>query len=303
MNISNSVVPKNKIIITDNGKKYKKASLARTAAAIFIANTVGGATNMFTNKLSHIPINNLMNGLSQSDKNTFKEAGDKAFSISNLAQKGVKITDVTKENYGNIIKTKKKELPQWLNTFPKLKKVYENLNIIKIKMVLNGDNAFYNDQRNEILINKANRSISIFHEMGHALNKNNGRISKVLQKLRSPMGVIASVSIFTALLKRKKADGEKPEGFFDKTTTFIKENAGKLTFAGILPTLLEEGLASLKGEKLAKLVLSPENLKKIKKHNLYCYFTYLGFAIGTALTAVAMSKVRDEIAVPKEITA
>ena len=38
----------------------------------------------------------------------------------------------------------------------------------------------------------------------------------------------------------------------DKITTFIKNNSGKLTFAAILPTIAEEGLASINANTMLK---------------------------------------------------
>ncbi|MBQ2611149.1 hypothetical protein IJF81_02015, partial [bacterium] len=83
------------------------------------------------------------------------------------------------------------------------------------------------------------------------MNANLSKFGKILQKCR-PMALLAIPVSQIALWKTKKAPGEEPKNGLDKTTTFIKNNAGKLTFLAFLPTLLEEGLASVKGNKLAK---------------------------------------------------
>ena len=83
----------------------------------------------------------------------------------------------------------------------------------------------------------------------------------------------------------------------EKSAGFVKKNAGKLTFATFLPTLIEEGMATIKGNKLAKEALKdmPELLKKVKKTNLLGYSTYLAMATLTALGATAAVKVKDSI--------
>ncbi len=302
MNINHSVTPKGDIIVTDNGKRYQKAGLANAAGAVFVANMAGGATNIAVRKLSHIPLKNIINKFSQNiDTDTFKQAADKAFANSGLAEKGVKFIDATSNNKEVVREAFQKVLPNWIKKNPALKKFYDNRLSKLANTVLKGRNACYLPKANAIVVNKDKMSYAAFHEMGHAMNKHMGGIGKVLHKLRGPMTLLTSVALFTALFKRKKAEGEKPQGFFDKTTTFVKENAGKLAFTGMVPTILEEGLASIKGAKLAKNLLSPENLKKLNNLNARALLTYIGGATAAGLSAFIISKVRDAIAAPKEI--
>ena len=89
-----------------------------------------------------------------------------------------------------------------------------------------------------------------------------------------------------ALFKTKKAPNHEPKNKLDKTTTFIKDNAGKLTFFAMLPTLVEEGLASIKGAKLAKDGgLSANLLKRVNTGNFKAWTTYL---LGTLITVGAV---------------
>lgn len=105
---------------------------------------------------------------------------------------------------------------------------------------------------------------------------------------------IALVSIF----KNKKAEGEKPQGIFDTVTTFIKNNVGKLTFLTMLPIVLEEGLATLKGEKAVKGLISKDLFKKVKISNRLGLATYATVAAVTGFGAYLASKIRDKIAQP-----
>ena len=113
--------------------------------------------------------------------------------------------------------------------------------------------------------------------------------------------LLAVAAMFTAIFKRKKAEGEQPTGVVDKVTTFIKDNCGKLAFLGTLPTILEEGLASVKGAKLAKEVLSPQNYKLLNKFNGAAWLSYLGMGVGITAATVLASKVRDAIAKPEKV--
>ena len=142
--------------------------------------------------------------------------------------------------------------------------------------------------------------LSQFHEIGHALNHNFGRASKLLQKMRMPVLAALPVIALVALFKHKKAEGEKPQGFFDKVTTFIKNHAGKLTFTAMIPIVAEEALASFRGEKLAKELLSPELLKKVKLNNRLALLTYAGFAVASAIGIALGVKVKDAIAQPQK---
>ena len=58
-----------------------------------------------------------------------------------------------------------------------------------------------------------------------------------------------------------------------------------LGFAAFLPTIIEEGIASLRGIKAAKKVLNnPKNLNILKKNYAFALATYIlsGVALGVA---------------------
>ena len=290
-----------KIIVTEDGKKYEKPGFARTMGAVAAAGAAGAATRYGIQGVSRLPAMSVIKNNSNMSSDIFKSAADAAFEKSGLAQKGVKFIDAVNENSKNIDDVLEKSLPKWVEKFPVLK------NAIKTKlynvrdMIVDGNNALFTPKANAILVNKDKMSFAAFHEMGHAMNKHFGVVGKSLQKMRIPFMFLSSVAFLTAMLKRKKADGEQPKGWFDKTTTFIKENAGKLAALGMLPTIAEEGLASIKAHKLAKGVLTADKLKMINKCNAKAWLSYVGTAAGLGVGAYVVSKVRDAIAKPKEI--
>ena len=108
-----------------------------------------------------------------------------------------------------------------------------------------------------------------------------------------------------AILKTKKAEGEKPTSTLDKITTFVKDNAGKLTFASFLPLLFEEGLASIRAQKMAQSVFGKGSAlaSKVAKTNALGFASYVGLASLASLGIFLGAKVKDCIASRKVVKA
>ena len=289
------------LIITKGGKTYEKPSIPISVAAFIAANTAGSVVYGGINKLGSKPFESVLKNIDNIDIDVFKRAADEAFNSSGLSKKGVTVVDGVFENYNIVRDSINEALLSWKNKIPFLRNIKDQQVIEQTRSVLEGKNAFYVKHNKQILINKDKLGIALFHEMGHALNYNKAGLGNILIKMKSPFSLLIPIAVLTALCKRKKADGEESQGVFDKTTTFIKNNCGKLAFLGMLPSVLEEGLASIKGAKLAKNFLSAENLKTLNKFNSKTWLTYLSLAVGSGLCAVTASKVRDFIAHPKEI--
>jgi len=239
------------------------------------------------------------------DKNTLKEvqtAGEKVLEKTGLKNKGLVIYDADKMNiqdyYKDIWGVKK------LKIFPSKSLFKSIIDYWKIKKfdgrfysVKNGNNAFCTIN-NKILVNKNSiMAFSIPHEIGHALNFNDKGITRFLQKSKviPKKYKLFPIIFLTSLFKNKKEEGEKTTGVFDKITTFIKDNCGKLTFITFLPTLAEEGLASVKGLKFAKEFLSPKNFKYMKNFYSIAWSTYFASALSMSLGVAAASKVTDSM--------
>ncbi len=214
-----------------------------------------------------------------------------------LADKGIEIVRASSENVQEIKDIMAKEFSKGIaKLYPKMIKT--PLTDSSAIQATQGKNAFYAMQSKKLVLPAKGLSLAGFHEMGHALNANSSKIGKILQKSRA-ISALGLPIMLIALLKTKKAPDEEPKGALDKTTTFIKNNAGKLTFATFLPVLLEEGLASMKGNKIAKSALSPELAKKVAKSNALGFSTYLALATLSGLGVWLANKVKDKIAGPK----
>jgi len=229
----------------------------------------------------------------------FKRAAELAFNDSGLASKGVRYVNSANLTGEQIANYSKEFLPKWVEKLPtSIKDTVGIAGKSMVDTIKDGGNAAFLSRSNQILLNTEKMSVASFHEMGHAMNKFS-KIGNILQKCCS-MQMLALPIIAIAAFKPKKAEGEKANGVIDKTTTFIKDNAGKLAFATFLPTLVEEGLASVKAAKIAKPHLSSDMFKQLNKVNGKAFLTHLGTAVGVALVAKAASWIHDKIASPKK---
>lgn len=161
--------------------------------------------------------------------------------------------------------------------------------VVQLKL---GLNAFFLPNANKIVTPSKSLQTSVFHEMGHAMNANG--ILKGLQKIR-PVGLILPGVILTLSLlnKHKAKDDINPnDSKIQQGKDFVKKHAGLLTGLAFVPMVLEEGIASLRGQGIAKKLvsegkISKELFKKVKLTNL-CGFS--SYAL-TAITAVAAAKI------------
>lgn len=201
--------------------------------------------------------------------------GENAF----FAPEGLKMPNMTAKEYFDLIKTP------------------EGRNIIKQKTI-----AYV--KPNSIILPKRDLSFAGFHEAGHAINWNLSKIGKFLQKhrLATALGPVIPVAlgIYGAMTQKSKpADGETLT-FGQKTKNFLRDNAGILSFAGCLPMLIEEGMASVRGQKYANKLLSKDLSKKVLKGNVTAYMSYLGVAAVMSLASYLAVKVKDNKIKEKE---
>lgn len=302
-----------KIITTNNGDTYKTPGFWTTTGGVLAGSTAAGLIKSPV-QLGSIKLIKKMQKTSQSINNTeLKKGITDAFESSGLAKKGVKIIDAEtpktifgrfatlngkyKSSNGALREAIDAELPKWLKktTFGK---VYGN--VIE-NTIANGYNAAFLPKTNKIIVNVDKLGASTFHEMGHAINKNMSKFWSTVQKTRGPLGLLGGAFTLTALLKRKKAEGEEPKNAFDKVTTFIKNNVGPLVTLSFVPTIAEELKATQRGNQMAKKFLSTEAFKKVKSCNRAGAATYIATAIAAGLGAFVATKIKDAIAKPKEV--
>lgn len=139
--------------------------------------------------------------------------------------------------------------------------------------VARGENAFYADGLKLAVAPKSKPSL-ILHELGHAINAGKGKFMRFLQKSR---GYVSAVP--TALLLANGLFTHK-----DDKPNFVERNAGKLGFLAFLPTIVEEGMASLRGLKYAKK-LKGVNLAPLKRNYFFAWMTYVIAGLGLGVAA------------------
>ena len=191
-----------------------------------------------------------------------------------LADKGVKIfvSNNTPESTNKLNELFKSEKPKLF--VEKLKTMFQN-----------GCNACYHPKSKTVIINDEIAHSSIFHEIGHAKHFNSKNpLMKLLvnSKNLTPMGISVVAPLALGVAMFHKVDNTKPQkdkSKTEKTLDFVSNHAGKLTLASYIPIVLEEGLASIDGIKMAKKYLKPEQISKLKGNYFKAFQTYAGTAL------------------------
>ncbi len=144
--------------------------------------------------------------------------------------------------------------------------------------VARGENAFYTDQLKLAVAPKSKPSL-ILHELGHAITAHKGKFMKFLQKSRMYAASIPSALVFFNNTTQKP-DGER---------SFIEKHAFKLGFLAFLPTIIEEGIASLRGinaaRQIKKTVDRSINLKPLRWNYAFAWMTYVIAGLGLGIAA------------------
>ncbi len=160
-----------------------------------------------------------------------------------------------------------------------------------------GFNACFVPATKEIHLNKNLASISGFHELGHAINNMKPGIGRLLQKLRKPGYTIAALMGTVALFSRSK-----PKDAERNPLEFVQDNCGKIAFAAMLPTVIEESMASYKGIQAAKKAgLTKPLVNNLKKFYGKALLSYAGYALVTGISVFAASKIMEKFTRPKKV--
>ena len=287
-------------------------NLKNSAIGIAAATAGGTLTYQAGRKLLGIPIKKMQTNLlaeATAQNSVFKDAAIKALNDNNIKHSNLRtefdfIFDIDVMEF--FMSKQKKPLNKLTNKLKDLeRKILPELILkakdkkISKKMSLYSDGANACCLGDKVFANFDKLSVATFHEGGHAKNYSS-KLGKFLQNLRAPivskslLGIaFASAILLPKKTKEEKADLEKNDNLMDKGLNFAKENCVGIALAGTLPEVLEEGLATYKGNKMAKEVLSIENYKKVKSFNRKALLIYGAKAALITGAVFAASKIRD----------
>ena len=233
--------------------------------------------------------------LSQPEKDVLEKAADEALKLAKVDKKGVKFervnehTVLSQPEQAVIDAIEKSKLPK------RLKEIRKETLLPKY-CAMKGHTAFFNAITNVITYNKEKLPLAAFHEIGHSMNKFYSHVGKSFQHIRMKNRKTAGVISMLALLAPSKTEQNmKPQTNDDKLIGKFRDYSGLLVAGAMAPTVIEEGMASYKGNKLAKKLLNPELLKKVKTTNLAGFITYavspIVLGLGTYLGVQAKNNI------------
>ena len=255
--------------------------------------------------------------ISQAEHNRYWDAAKQAYETSGLKEKGVELFDLNSSNLAQITKDTFQKTGQRLKQSGKTPlKLYEGkrpkwMYILfgpshedklkaALKTISEGNNACFHPGSNNVFVNKDTMGFSAFHEMGHAVNANSKGALKTLSTGRHFAAFAVPFLLAAALIKKRKPESSDEPRSTQRRKNFLKDNIGLITFGCMLPTVVEEGLASINGAKLAKKVLNPQELKKLNITNAKAWSTYLLGATLVSICAQLAVKVKDRLVAPKQ---
>lgn len=287
--------------INKQEQQYQKPSSGTIIGGIIAGTIANRATTSVSQVIAPTFLKKITEINSSVDADEFKKienATEEAIKFNNLNKK-VSILKATEENTDEIKKAISKEIDKSPAKFlpKKFREVFKKMQYEQLQF---GQNAFYAPKSKKILVPEGKFGLALFHEIGHAINDNLSKTCRLLQKCRI-INILATPIAMIALFKTKKAPNHEPKNKLDKTTTFIKNNAGILTFASFLPLLAEEYIATRKGNKLAKKLLEPKLAQKVAQSNKIGLLSYISLATFSSLGIFCGKTVKDAIAKEKAI--
>ncbi len=273
--------------------------------------------------------------LTKEQIDTFNKAGNEIYQ-KYFKEQGIKIFDISKEDYNKLFNEKyeninsyyDKKIEQTKNPIRKFFLKYQKKKSLKAakaldKETVRGKNAYYREvsrmvdengikklkKDKKIIINMEKTPVYLFHELGHAKNFMDTRLSIAMKSIWKNSIFQRNATIFlltTSLLTKPETNKDTAANKEHKNPLyplglFIKNNCGKLMTMILLPSVLEEGLASLNGQKMGKEVLKGKDLNVLTKSHLKSFAGYSAWAARAGIAVYLANKVRDKIAEYKPV--
>ncbi len=261
---------------TYNGNQYRSRTKNDARAGFIMASLASGIIMSVLPSFS----NPFLKQMKKEHQNNhlYKDAFYKSVEVSGLQDKGLAIVDT-----------------QFRNSMEE--RLFNSGKDVVDGQIKAGLNACYIPDLKVIKLNTEKATISGFHELGHAMNNLKGKFGKILQKCRVPGYTIAGLMGTVALFSRPK-----PKEAKRNLEDVILDNCGLIAFAGMMPTVAEEALASHNGIQLAKQSgLAEPLVKNLKKFYGKALLSYVGYAVLTGLSVFAASKITQVFTRPEKL--
>lgn len=283
---------------SEMSKEKKKSNFWYNTAGTVAGMTIAQLASPVKDKLLLPQMANL-NNLSQDNIELLHKKANEAIEQNGLKELGVSIKYLEPLSEHEKPKTFMEKLLHQADLF---NQVRNGENALFSREELIGTNLITGENvkiapANTILMPQKELSLQVFHEMGHAMNFNKTALGKVLQKTYPLCIVLSGIPLLYGAFTKKEVakEGEELSGG-QKTKNFVRNNAGKLAFLAMTPVIIEETMASYKGEKIAERMLSKDLVGKLKKSNRFALMSYVGMAALSGLGAYLGIKVKDKLA-------
>lgn len=244
--------------------------------------TLGGLyfSDYATEKLSSVGLKPVMKNFYSLPEINEKDAFTLVNSMLKNNEKKLKELSIIKVTHDGLENLK----TQFNNKKPSFwEKIFKKSDIIqKFEDVANGRNAFFVPKTNEIYA-PVNKPTMLLHEIGHAVNSKAFWGAKYLQIAGAYLPKIAPVFILSSAIYDSLRTPDKQ--------SFVKNNAGWLTMACFIPTLIDEATASLRViRNSVKNNLSKSIIKNQKKFLGLAFCSYLGLTVASGIVATGVVK-------------
>ncbi len=271
-------------------KKTKGGALAATASLLG-STAIQTAASLPGSIIAMKSLTSQNKNLSQEQISSIMHSADVFLAAKGLVKKGVVIENI--ESSSSVATSLLDKLKEYTDSMTSIA-AGKNAGFLNkpVKGIFGG--VLYD--KNTILINQDKLSTAVFHEIGHAINYNNSKFWRAMQGLRVPGMLIASgLAIYCAFSNNAQPKDGKELTTGQKVKNTVRNNAGKIAFASMVPMLLEEGMASIRGCKWANANLPKDLAKKVLKSNIGAYCSYLGAAISLGIAAFSAVKIKDSL--------
>ncbi len=290
-----------------------KNNTINAAAGLLTGYGVYKLTPIVCNKIRRATISRLLDTpLSAEQIAVYKQTGHDLFE-SKFKSKGYSILDVANAEQRAVVEESMKSVEQYYdqriasskNFISKLynkhrKKVVMKENLVKHNQVLDGSNAYYWVKKGAVVINMDKKPVYLFHEFGHAIDYSINGVKQSMSSIwRNPTLkklLFGSVLLTSLLTNPKSKEDLENASNGEKFIQSVKKNSGLIVGAFLVPSTLEEIIANLNGQKLAKEFVPKAHMPRVTRSHIHSAVGYLLYPIFVGGGMYLANKVRDKIA-------